>query len=166
MLERLRISRPAFAAIVVLAFISLSGTAVAAGVVPLAKRALFAVNAGKLQGKTAVQVAAMPGPATDSPTVAGQTPEQIAALAGPASTAAGLIAYRTAAFSLSPGQASDLTVSCTSGERVVSGGYSTPNLVFRFDSFPTSDGAAWQMYLVNPSSSQSASGTMYAVCLK
>jgi len=44
--------------------VSLSGTAIAAGAVPLAKKALFAKNAGKLQGKTARQVAAIPGPAT------------------------------------------------------------------------------------------------------
>jgi hypothetical protein len=166
MSKRLPISRPAFALLVVLLFTALSGTAVAAGVVPLAKKALFANNAGKLQGKTAAQVAAIPGPATDSPTVAGQTPAQIAALPGPASSAGGLVAYRTAAFSLGPGGAADVTVSCSSGERAVSGGYSTPNLVFRLDSFPASDGAVWQMYLLNVSSSQSAAGTLYAVCLK
>jgi hypothetical protein len=159
---RLPISRPAFALLVVLLFTALSGTAVAAGVVPLAKKALFANNAGKLQGKTAAQVAAIPGPATDSPTVAGQTPAQIAAVAGPASTAAGLVAYRTAAFSLGAGAEADVTVSCSSGERAVSGGYSTPNLVFRLDSFPTSDGAVWQMYLANLSSSQPAAVALAA----
>ena len=36
----------------------------AEALVPVAKKALFAKNAGKLQGKTARQVAAIPGPAT------------------------------------------------------------------------------------------------------
>lgn len=39
--------------------VSLSGTAIAAGAVPLAKKALFASNAGKLQNKTVAQVAAI-----------------------------------------------------------------------------------------------------------
>src|SRR2546428_13656230 len=39
-------------------FVALGGTAVAAGVVPLAKRALVADNAKKLNGLTASQIAA------------------------------------------------------------------------------------------------------------
>ena len=53
-----RIPRPSPALVlaVVALFVALSGTAVAAGVVPLAKRALVADNAKKLQGKTTAQI--------------------------------------------------------------------------------------------------------------
>jgi hypothetical protein len=50
---------PALVVAAVALFVALSGTAVAAGVVPLAKRALVADNASKLEGKTAAQVAAL-----------------------------------------------------------------------------------------------------------
>ena len=60
-MKRFRYPSPALVVAVLALFVSLSGTAVAAGVVPMAKKALFANNAGKLQGKTLQQVAALPG---------------------------------------------------------------------------------------------------------
>ena len=72
---RLRTPSPALVVAVIALFVALSGTAVAAGVVPMAKRALFANNAGKLQGKSARQLAALPGPATS---LDGMNPDDIA----------------------------------------------------------------------------------------
>ena len=61
---------PALVVAVIALFVSLGGTAVAAGVVPLAKRALVADNAKKLGGQTAQAIAASaasrPGPASSA----------------------------------------------------------------------------------------------------
>ena len=53
-----RMPSPALVIAVAALFVSLGGTAVAAGVVPLAKRALVADNAKKLGGQTATAIAA------------------------------------------------------------------------------------------------------------
>ncbi len=143
MLKKLRPS-PALVVACLALLLSLGGTAVAAGVVPLAKRALFANNAGKLQGRTAAQVAAQPGPA---------------------STAAGLVATRTGSFSLGTNSDRGFTVSCSAGEKAIAGGFDTQGTVLAADTRPSDDGASWQIYLVNIGSS-SASGTLYAVCLR
>jgi len=82
--------------------VSLTGTAVAAGAVPLAKKAMFASNSGKLQGRTAGQVAAIPGPANS---LNGRTAGEIAATPGPATDLNGLTAAQIAAL---PGPATDL----------------------------------------------------------
>jgi hypothetical protein len=126
---------------VIALFVALGGTAVAAGIVPKAKVAL---NALKLQGKTAAQVAALPGPAT---------------------SAAGLVATRTVSFSVAGGGIQQVTAACQSGEKAVGGGYSTNGAVLEVQTSPSSDGASWQLTLVNIGDS-SASGTGYAVCVK
>lgn len=99
-----RVRRPSVATVLasIALLVSLSGTAVAAGVVPLAKKAFFARNAGKLQGKTARQVARIPGPATR---LNGLTAAGVAALPGPATTLNGLTAQQIAAI---PGPATTL----------------------------------------------------------
>jgi hypothetical protein len=61
---RVRLPSPATAIAVLALIVALTGTAYAANVVPLAKRALVADNAKKLKQKTPAQIAAMPGPAT------------------------------------------------------------------------------------------------------
>ncbi len=142
---RIRHPSPALVIAVLALFISLSGTAVAAGVVPMAKKALFANNAGKLQGKTLTQVAA---------------------LAGPASKAASLVTVASAPFSLGVSEERDFTVQCASGAKAISGGYTSPNSVLAFDSRPTPDGAGWGVYLVNLSNSAAGAGAAYAVCLR
>ena len=76
MRKRFHLPSPAMVLATIALFVALTGTAVAAGIVAKAK---FALNAGKLQGSTAAQVAAMPGPA---------------------STAAGLVSTKSASFSL------------------------------------------------------------------
>ena len=59
---KLRLPSPAMVIACVALLVSMSGTAIAAS--PVVKRALFANNAGKLQGKSAVEVAGLPGPAS------------------------------------------------------------------------------------------------------
>jgi hypothetical protein len=143
----MRIRRPSPALIVAMLalFVSLSGTAVAAGVVPMAKRALFANNAGKLQGKTAGQIAALPGPAR---------------------SAASLVSTSTAPFSLAPDGEQDFAVECAAGAKAISGGFTSPNGVLAADTRPSATGTGWVVYLVNLSSSQAASGSVQATCLK
>jgi hypothetical protein len=53
MVRRIRRPSPALVVAMLALLVSLSGTAVAAGVVPLAKRALTADNAKKLGGQSA-----------------------------------------------------------------------------------------------------------------
>lgn len=139
-MSKLRVPSPAIVIACLALLISMSGTAIAA--TPVVKRALFANNAGKLQGKTAAQVAALPGPA---------------------SSAAGLFSTKTAADSLAPESGREFTIGCDAGKKVVSGGYSTSALVFGFDSRPTSE-TTWGMYLLNADDA-AASINLYAVCV-
>jgi hypothetical protein len=139
MLSR-RLSGAMVVALVAL-FFSLGGAAVAAGIVPLAKRALVADNAKKLAGKTPAQL----------------QPGSIAAL----------ISVRTANWSLSPAQANTFTAACASTEKVVGGGYDhTSGDVLAFDARPASDGHGWQVNLESLSPTSSAAGTVYAICAR
>ena len=151
---------PAFVVALVALFVALSGTAVAAGVVPLAKRAL---TADRAKQAAVADVAKKLGPQATAAMVlqAGQSP-------GPASSAAGLVSVKTAAFSLSPDQQSTFTAACGAGEKALSGGFSYDGsaLVLPVDSMPTGDGSGWQLYLLNFSDTAAASGTVYAVCLR
>jgi hypothetical protein len=183
MSRNLRRPSPALVVAVLALLVSLSGTAFAAGVVPLAKRALVADNAKKLGGKTRAQVAATPGPATTlngktadeiaatpgpADTLGGKSADQIAATPGPASTVAGLVTERTAAWSLAGNGEGDFAVNCAAGEKVVGGGFDTtssaPALVL--EDRPSADATAWRVYLVNFSDSATASGSIFALCLK
>jgi hypothetical protein len=124
--------------------VSMSGTAIAAS--PVVKRALFANNAGLLQGKTAVQIAGLPGPA---------------------SSAAGLVSVKVAGWSLNPGRGSDFAATCDAGQKAVSGGFEDPNgWAHAWDSRPTSDGIGWRTYIdVTSMAPGSQTGSVYAVCL-
>jgi len=139
--KHIRLPSPATVLAAIALFVALGGTAVAAGIVPKAK---FALNSGKLQGKTAAQVAALPGPATG---------------------AADLVAARTASFSIPPTDGRRVTATCQSGEKAISGGFSTNGVLIQVESAPSTDGASWQIGLLNIGDS-SASGTAYALCLK
>ena len=141
-------------------FVSLGGTAVAAGVVPLAKRAL---TADRAKQAAVADVAKKLGLQATAAMV-----QQAGQLPGPASTAAGLVSVKTAAFSLSPDQQGMFTAACGSGEKALSGGFSYDSsaLVIPVDSLPTGDGSGWQIYLANLSDTAGASGTVYAVCLR
>jgi hypothetical protein len=90
----------------------------------------------------------------------------LAALPGPASSGARLVSTKTAAFALNPGAEGPFSVSCGTGEKALGGGFTTPNFVLSIDTVPTSDGSGWQLYLVNGSPSQSASGNVQAVCIR
>jgi hypothetical protein len=185
MLRKLCRPSPALVVASLALFVALTGTAVSAGIVPLAKRARVADNAKKLGGKTRAQIVATPGPATTlggktadeiaatpgpADTLNGKSADQIAATPGPASTAAGLVTERTAAWSLGPDAEGDFAVSCASGEKVVGGGYddstlgNAPALVL--ESRPSADATAWRVYLANLSSSNTSSGAVFALCLK
>ena len=149
---------PALVIAVLALFVSLSGTAVAAGVVPLAKRALsadkakqadkakLADNAKKLGGETAAAIIAK----------AAQTP-------GPASTAAGLVSAKQASDSLAAQSGRELVIACDGGKKVISGGFASDGSVISFDSRPISD-STWGVYLQNIGDGN-AGVTLYAVCL-
>jgi hypothetical protein len=161
MLTKIRPS-PALIVALIALFVALSGTAVAAGIVPLAKRALSADNANKLGGKTAVQVAAIPGPAT---TLGGKTAVDIAATPGPASSMASLISTKSVPWSLNPSQAASFTVACNAGQKALGGGFDNPNGdALAFDSKPGADGASWSVSEFNVSTTAAASGSVYVVC--
>lgn len=145
---RIRKPSPAMMVALLALFIALGGTAVAAAV-PLAKRALVADNARKLGGRTANQII----------TAASAVP-------GPATSASGLVTVRNGEVPLPANTAAQATLRCQSGERAISGGWTTPGDVFAFDSAPTSDGQGWQILLDNASQSAAASVTMSVVCLR
>ena len=92
MARKLRLPSPAMAVALAALFVALSGTAVAAGVPALAKRALVAENAKKLGGQTSAALLATANNAAKqaAESAAGSQP-------GPASTAAGLVIVKTAA---------------------------------------------------------------------
>jgi hypothetical protein len=144
---------PAMVVALLALFVALSGTAVAAGIVPLAKRALVADNAKKVGGSSLAQLTA--------------AAQQAASQPGPASTANSLITIKTAPWSLNGGAQNNFTTPCDAGQKAISGGFDNPSGdALGFDTRPTADGSGWQLYLVNLSSSAGASGTVYAVCLK
>jgi hypothetical protein len=142
---RKRIS-PALVVAVLALFVSLSGTAVAAGVVPLAKRALSADNAKKLGGQTADAIVAK----------AARTP-------GPAASAAGLLTVKQASDGITANNSREFVVACDGGRKIVSGGFATDGDVLALNSRPMSD-AAWGIELLNVGDGN-ASVTLYAVCL-
>ena len=143
-MRKLRLPSPAMVVACLALFVAMSGTAIAAS--PVAKRALFANNAGKLQGRTATQVAELPGPA---------------------STAAGLVSIKTATWTLAPDGESDFSVACDSGKKAVGGGWDDPGAwAHAWDDRPSPDGSAWRMYIdVSRLAPSAQSGTLYVVCV-
>ena len=166
MSRRFHLPSPAMAVALAALFVALSGTAVAAGVPALAKRALVADNAKKLDGKTSAQLlasanTAAKASATAAATAAAQQP-------GPASTAAGLVVVKTGTWNAGPGGFGDFTVTCDAGAKAVSGGWEDPSgWAHSWDSRPTPDGAGWKTFVnVSSSAPGGQSGNLYAVCLK
>lgn len=157
-------------------FVALSGTGIAQNVVPLAKRALtadkakVATNAQRLNGKTATQIAATPGPATDAATLNGQTAAQIAATPGPTSSLpASLFTYRTQSFSVdAEGAVARDTALCLSGEKAIGGGWEqSSGLADVIVDRPMPDGSGWRFAIFAESGNNvPAVGTIYAVCAK
>ena len=58
-----------------------------------------------------------------------------------------------------------ITAACQSGEKAISGGFSSNGVVLQLESAPSSDGASWHLVVVNIGDS-AASSTGYAVCVK
>jgi hypothetical protein len=154
--------RPSAALVVAMIalFVALGGTAgaVVTAAVPLAKRALVADNAKKLNGVTASQLggAAVAVALKESP--AGPRP---------ASSAAALVTVKAAPFTLSADGQGSFTATCDAGQKAIGGGYANPvGTAFSFDSGPTSDGSGWSVYLLEATGSASAVGVVQAICLK
>src|SRR5437867_1735969 len=123
--------------------VALSGSAVAAGIVPLAKRALNADNAKHaLVADTAKKL-------------------------GPQSTAAGLVVVKSASGGqLSPNSGQAYSISCDPGQKIMGAGYSSDAgaIINIVQSNPTSD-TSWTIGLGNLSDSSAANITIYATCL-
>jgi hypothetical protein len=154
-------------------FAGFAGSAIAQTAVPLAKRALVAENAKKLQGRTAAQVAAIPGPATDAATLNGQTAAQIAATPGPSTSSgsipASAITYRTQSWSVN--NEDDLardTALCASNEKVIGGGWDQASgIAYPLKDAPLPDGTGWRVHMLGESGNDlPAVGTFWAVCLR
>jgi hypothetical protein len=128
-------------------FVSLSGTALAAK--PVA-RALFANNAGKLQGSTRAQVIASAAAAV-KPT--------------PVTSVRGLVSVANAEFFALPGSGTTETVSCTSGRAIsvywttTGDGAAVPTNVT-----PTSE-SSWRIVMANLRTDGPARGTVSLVCV-
>lgn len=146
-----RLPSPALVVALLALFVSLGGTAVAAGIVPLAKRALVADVAKKLDNGGAAAIVRQ----------ASQTP-------GPASSAAGLVTVKTAPWSIGPGGYNDFVVMCDAGQKAVSGGWEDPAGWSRsWDSRPTGDGGGWRTYVtVSDQAPGAQTGTLYVICVK
>jgi hypothetical protein len=162
---RPRLPSPAMTVALVALLVALSGTALAAGVVPLAKRALVADNAKKLGGKSAAQIASLPGPAT---TLNGKTADDIASAPGPASTITGTIVVKKQSVTLETFQTIDTSVACDAGQKAIGGGFEAPDAagsVFAFDTRPSADGTAWKLRLGSALDAD-VTGDVYAICVK
>ena len=177
MLRKLRLPSPAMVVAMVSLFVALTSTGWAQKVVPLAKRALtadkakVATNAQRLNGRTATQIAATPGPATDAATLNGQSAAQIAGTPGPAtSLPAGTISYRTQSWSVEGlDQTAADTAMCLQGEKAIGGGWDQDRggIGYVLTDRPVPDGSGWRVRVFGQEANDlPASGTMWAVCLK
>jgi hypothetical protein len=137
---------PEFVIAVLALFVALAGTAnaVVDAAVPLARRALVAENAKKLNGQTA---------------------RGVANIAGPASTAAGVVSTRTKAVLISPGPGNFFTIDCDPSEKVIGAGYASNAAVLNLVlSDPVSE-RTWRMGFVNVDD-KLATTTLYAICIR
>jgi hypothetical protein len=157
-------------------FAALAGTGWAQEAVPLAKRALsadkakVATNAQKLNGRTATQIAATPGPGTDAATLNGRTAAQLAATPGPTGTiAGGLFTIRSTGWSISnQDEDVDARALCLPGERAVNGGWDQAVGVaeIRADR-PIPDGSGWFINVFGESGDNlPANGSVWVICAK
>ena len=156
-MSKRRFPSPALVVACVALAVALGGTAVAA--TPVVKRALFADNAAKLQGKTLAQVSTqITGQASKMATAAAGQP-------GPASTAAGLVTVKSISGGQIAGKAYRvLTVSCDGGAKIMGAGFSSDGPIYNFDSYPSSD-TTWSLGLDNAADA-AHNVTLYATCLK
>jgi hypothetical protein len=141
MIRKLRMPTPAVAISLIALFISLAGTSIAAA--PPVKRALFASNAGKLQGKKLKEVAAMPGPTR---------------------SVGGLVFARTVDRVLRRGQEAEITAACGAGAKAISGGFISDGGVATRDTRASRDNA-WTYSVVNLGET-TARVTVQAICVR
>jgi hypothetical protein len=114
-------------------------------VVALARRALVAENAKKLNGQTVRKVANIPGPA---------------------STAAGIVTTRTKPVLItanSPG--TFFTIDCNPDEKIISAGYSSNAAVLNLVLYHPTTERTWRMGFANLDD-KTATTTLYAVCIR
>lgn len=158
MRRKLRFPGPAMAVALVALFIALSGTAIAAGVPALAKRALVAENAKKLGGQTSAQLLSK---AAVAAAAAARQP-------GPASSAASLVSSKSVPFAVGSGGETVVTAACDAGSKATGGGFINPTtaLVLSAGATTTADGSGWTEDLVNISDSTPGAGTVIVVCMK
>jgi len=163
-------------------FAALASTGVASSIVPLAKRAVnadhaktantakTAANALKLNGLTAEQVAATPGPATDAATLNGQTAAQIAATPRTSnSLASGLFTVRSSGWSIqTEGDKTDARALCASGEKAISGGWDQANgAAYVLVDRPIPDGSGWFFRVwADSGDTVPANGSVWVICAK
>jgi hypothetical protein len=150
---------PSLVVAVIALFVALGGSAgaVVTAAVPLAKRALVADNAKKLNGLTAKQIA------TVGATAGAQAS---ASVPGPASTAVAIVSRKTAAATIGAGGAQVYTIACDSGQKVVGGGFTSDGpLIVAIASAPTDD-ATWSVGLLNVDDAAGHNVTLYATCIK
>jgi hypothetical protein len=140
----IRMPSPAMAVALAALFVALGGTALAA--TPIVKRALLANNALKLQGRTAAQVAAMPGPAA---------------------SVNGLVTVATQEYRIGPNDSRMVAVPCPSGTRAIAGGTSVSGggRISASGSWPSAE-STWSFDLVNVRSDGPAVGNVYVVCVR
>ena len=163
MYRKLRLPSPAMAVALAALFVALSGTAVAAGVPALAKRALVADNAKKLGGKTSAQLLATANASAKQ--AAESAASAAASQPGPASTVAGLTTIKTQSVgSLPSGAVRAAQISCDAGQTIVAGGMSSDGLVVTLDSFPVNP-TTWEVDPANLGDG-AANVSVYAVCQK
>jgi hypothetical protein len=163
---------PALVLAMLALLVSLTGTAVAAGVVPLAKRALTADNAKRLGGQSAAEVvAAASAHAGDSDHLQGKTADELVGLAQTKSVA-GLFTLKQGQFSMgtAPGgdkaRNLDLTIPCDAGQKAISGGFQYSQAeAYIVESGPTADGKSWHMQIENYSTADGAFGNTYVICV-
>jgi hypothetical protein len=175
--HRFRLPSPALVIALVALAVALSGTAVAAGVVPLAQRALQADNAKHAMAADKAKQAASSQNAAHavaadsakklSPAAAQAVVQQASQLPGPASSAAGVVVVKSApAGQLAPQHGQSFTISCDPGQKILAAGYQSDNAVINMvESHPTGD-ASWTIGLVNLDDAAPATVTLYATCVK
>jgi len=166
-----RIPRPSPALVLatIALLVSLTGTAVAAGVVPLATRALSADNAKKLQGKTQAQLIELASAssrlADDAAHLQGKSVDEVVAMSQTKSVS-GFFTIKQANFSMGANSVHDYTLSCDAGQKAISGGseYSQAP-AYVVESRPSADLSAWKIQLDDPSKADGAFGNIFVVCV-
>jgi hypothetical protein len=172
--HKFRLPSPALVIALVALVVALSGTAVAAGVVPLARRALQADNARHAMAADKARVASSSLSARHADVAkklgtaaADALAQQAAQLPGPASSAAGIVTIKsTPAGQLAPNTGQPFTISCDPGQKILAAGFASDNAVINIvESHPTGD-ASWTLGLANLNDTTAANVTLYATCIK